>query len=172
MPFKLAPASALTLAALGLAAPALSQDASPTEAAEAAGVSIDTAVEAATTAGLVEVLVSGEPVTVFVPSDDALAGAPEDALAEVVGDPERLAEVIQGYAVPGTVLAADAIALATDAGGEVMVDTLGGGQLTLMASGDSVMIQGSGETMGTVIVPDLTFGNVTIHIVDGAILPN
>lgn len=168
----LAPALAIAATA-GLLAPAFAQDAgSPSEAAAAAGVSIDGAVEAATTAGLVEVLTSGEPVTVFVPTDDALAGAPEEALAEVTGDPERLSQVIQGYAIPGTVRAADAIALATEAGGSVAVDSLAGTPLTIMVEGDQVMIQGQGETMGTVVAPDLEFGNVLIHVVDGAILPN
>ena len=167
----LAPAFAIAATA-GLLAPAMAQDAgTPSEAATEAGVSIDTAVQAATDAGLVEVLASGEPVTVFVPTDDALAGAPEDALAAVTGDTELLTQVIQGYAVAGTVRAADAIQLATDAGGSTTVDSLAGTPLTIMVEGDQVMIQGAGETMGTVVAADLEFGNVLIHIVDGAILP-
>ena len=157
---KLAPAFAIT-ASLGLAAPAFAQDV-PEE--------ISSAVEAAETAGVIETLTSGEPVTVFVPTNDAIAAAPEDALAEVTGDPEALASLIQGYAVSGTVMASDAISMAQDAGGETTVDTLGGSTLTISSDGEQVMV-GTGDTMATVVTPDLTLGNVTIHVIDTAFLP-
>lgn len=132
---------------------------------------ISAAVEAAQAAGVVDALVGGDPVTVFVPTNDAVAGAPEEALADLLEDQDRLAEVIQGYAVSGTVMAADAIALAQDAGGEAMVETLGGGELTIQSDGEQVMV-GTGDAMATVVTPDLSIGNVTIHVIDGVFLPN
>ena len=156
--------TSLVAVSLGLAAPALAQDATPPE-------EISGAVEAAQSAGAVDALVGGDPVTVFVPTNDALAAAPQDALADLTSDPERLATVIQGYAVPGTVMAADAMSMATDAGGSTTVESLGGGTLTVMVEGDSVMVGPEGGTMATVVTPDLQLGNVTIHVIDTAFLP-
>ena len=142
--------------------PALAQETPPEE--------ISTAVGAAETAGVLETLTSGGEVTVFVPTNDAIAAAPQDALNEILADPERLAEVIQGYAVSGTVMASDAMELAS--GGPASVDTLGGGTLEVSVEGEQVMLKGQGDTMATVTTPDLQFGNITIHVIDAAILPN
>ena len=156
-------ASASLLAAgLALATPALAQDV-PEE--------IGTAVDAADSAGVVETLVSGGEVTVFVPTNDALSAVPQDALSDLTGDSERLASVIQGYAIEGAVMAADATQLATDAGGSTTVDTLGGGTLIVMVEGDTVMVGPSEDAMATVVTPDLQLGNITIHVIDTAFLP-
>ena len=156
--------TSLVALAMGVGAPAMAQDATPPE-------EISNAVDAAQTAGVLETLVSGEPVTVFVPTNDALAAAPQDALSDLTSDPERLAEVIQGYAVEGTVMAADAMSMAEDAGGSTTVDSLGGGTLTIMVEGDSVMVGPSEDAMATVVTPDLQLGTVTIHVIDTAFLP-
>ena len=154
--------TSLVVLGMGLAAPAFAQDV-PEE--------ISAAVESAEAAGVVETLVSGDPVTVFVPTNDALETAPQDALADLVADQERLAEVIQGYAVEGTVMASDVTTMASDAGGSTTVDTLGGGTLTVMVDGDTVMVGPSEDAMATVVTPDLSLGNVTIHVIDTAFLP-
>ncbi|WP_308917676.1 fasciclin domain-containing protein [Jannaschia sp. LMIT008] len=132
---------------------------------------VGTAVDAAETAGVVETLVSGGPVTVFVPTNDAVSGVPEDALNELLGDTERLASVIQGYAVTGTLMAADVIELAESEGGSTQVETLGGGMLTVMVEGDTVTVGPSEDAMATVVTPDLTLGNITVHVIDTAFLP-
>ena len=145
-------------------APAFAQETPPEE--------ISTAVEAAETAGVLETLLSGGEVTVFVPTNDALTAAPQDALSEILSDPERLAQVIQGYAVEGTVMAADVMQMASDGGGTTEVDTMSGDTLTISVEGESVMVKGIGDTMATVVTPDLQFGNVTVHVIDAAVLPN
>ena len=147
--------------ALAFAMPALAQDAPPEE--------ISTAVGAAETAGVLETLMSGGEVTVFVPTNDALAAAPQDQLNEILGDPEMLAQVIQGYAVSGAVMAADVMEMAAD--GPADVDTMGGGTLQISVEGEQVMVKGEGDTMATVVTPDLQFGNITIHVIDAAVLP-
>ena len=156
--------TSLVALTMGLAAPALAQDATPPE-------EISNAVDAAQTAGVVDALLAGGEVTVFVPTNDALAAAPQDALSDLTSDPERLATVIQGYAVEGKVMAADAMTMATDAGGSTTVDSLAGTPLTVMVEGDSVMVGPSEDAMATVVTPDLEIGNVTIHVIDTAFLP-
>jgi uncharacterized surface protein with fasciclin (FAS1) repeats len=154
-------ASAAAIAA-ALAVPAFAQDV-PEE--------IGSAVDAAQSAGVVETLTGGGEFTVFVPSNDAVAAAPQDALTELTGNPEELASVIQGYAIEGTVMAADAIALAEEGGGSTTVTSLGGGTLTVMVEDGTVMVGPSEDSMATVTTPDLQLGNVTIHVIDTAFLP-
>ena len=127
------------------------------------------AVDAATGAGVVDMLASGDSVTVFVPTNDALAGAPQEELNSLLGDSEQLASVIQGYAVEGTVMAADVIEMAGEEPAEVT--TLGGGTLTIMVEGDTVMVGPSEGSMATVTRTDLQIGNVTVHTIDTAFLP-
>ncbi len=158
---RLAQTSAVAFA-MALAAPAIAQDV-PEE--------IGTAVDAAQSAGVVETLAAGDPVTVFVPTNDAISGAPQEELNALLEDTDQLASVIQGYAVSGSVMAADVVQMATDAGGTITVDTLGGGTLTVMVDGDTVMVGPDEETMATVVTPDLQLGNVTIHVIDTAFLP-
>ena len=153
---------ALLAVPLAIAAPALAQDV-PEE--------IGTAVEAADTAGVVETLVADGPVTVFVPTNDAIAAAPQDALSELLADPDRLGEVIRGYAVTGKLTAADATELASNTGGSTVLDTLAGGTLTLTAEGGTVMVGPSEDAMATVTTPDLEFGDMTVHVIDTAFLP-
>ena len=153
----------LAAGTLAFAAPAFAQETPPEE--------ISTAVEAAESAGIIETLTSGGEVTVFVPSNDAIAAAPQDALQMVLSDPALLTSVIQGYAVEGTVMAADAMQMVEDNGGTAEVETLGGTMLSLTMDGESLSVSGEGETMASVMTPDLQFGNITIHVLDGAILP-
>jgi uncharacterized surface protein with fasciclin (FAS1) repeats len=141
-----------------LAVPALSQDV-PEE--------IGTAVEAAGAAGVIETLTSGGEVTVFVPTNDAVSAAPQDALSGLLEDTDMLAQVIQGYAVEGTVMASDVMGMESGS----TVSTLGGGELIVMVDGDTVMVGPSEEAMATVVTPDLQFGNITIHVIDTAFLP-
>jgi uncharacterized surface protein with fasciclin (FAS1) repeats len=132
---------------------------------------ISTAVEAAETAGVLSALLEGGEVTVFVPTNEALDNAPQDALGAVLADPEMLASVIQGYAVEGTVMAADAAQAIEDGGGTFEVESLGGTMLALTMDGDVISVAGVGSTVGTVVTPDVQFGNITVHVIDGAILP-
>lgn len=123
------------------------------------------AIEVATSAGLVETLASGDPYTAFIPSNDALATV-QDAATELAADEAQLATVIQGYVVPGAVIAADAMTLVTEGGGTATVESLAGTPITLAMEGDALTANGA-----PVSTPDVMLGNVVIHIIDGAFLP-
>ena len=156
--YTLAPAVAL---AAFVASPALAQE------PDLSGVS--TAVEAASTAGLGEAIASTDGMTIFVPSNDAFAAGPQDAIAGLLADPEQLSGVITYYAVPGKVMAADAMALAE--GGPASVTTVNGADLTIMVTDGNVMIEGATGATATVVTPDIEIGNVVLHVVDGLVLP-
>ena len=158
MTFRLVPA--LAVAAL-IATPALAQE------PDLSGVS--TAVEAAVTAGLEDAIASTDGMTVFVPTNDAIANGPGEAVAAVTADPEQLSSVITYYAIPGKVMAADAIALAES--GPATVTTVNGADLTVMVEDGNVMIQGATGATATVVTPDIEIGNVVVHVIDGLVLP-
>ena len=162
MTFRFAPALIPALALTGLlVAPATAQE------PDLSGVS--TAVDAAVTAGLTDAIASTDGMTIFVPSNDALAGGPQDAIAGLLADTEQLSSVITYYAIPGKVMAADAIALAE--GGPAPVTTVNGAELTVMVEDGNVMIQGATGATATVVTPDIEIGNVVLHVVDGLVLP-
>lgn len=148
--------------ALGLVGAAVAQEV-PEE--------IGTAVSAAESVGIIETLTSGGEVTVFVPSNEALAAVPQDELGPVLADTDLLSSVIQGYAVEGTITAADATALLEENDGSAEVDSLAGTPIGLTLDGDAITVSGAGELTGTVVTPDIQFGNITIHVIDGAFLP-
>lgn len=150
----------LTAAVLALAPPAFAQD---SEMPDLSGVQV--AVDAATGAGLLEVLTSGEAYTAFVPTNEALA-AVQDAAADILGDQEQTAQLIQGYVIPGTVMAADAVTLVTDAGGTATVESLAGTPINLTVEGETLSVNGA-----PVVTTDVMLGNVTVHVIDGVFLP-
>ena len=155
---------------LAAGALALSLTAAPALAQDVDTAQVSTSVEAAQSAGLAETITSAEAVTVFVPTNDALAALPQDQLSGVTGDAEKLKSVISYHAIPQAVSAQQAMDMTKD--GEVEVETLGGGKLTLMTQDGKVMIKGAGGGTATVVTPDVKVGNVTLHIIDGAILPS
>jgi uncharacterized surface protein with fasciclin (FAS1) repeats len=153
---------AVTAAALALAAPAWAQDAT-TETPDLSGV--QTAIDAATSAGLLETLTSGEAYTAFIPTNEAIESQQEAATA-AMEDQAGLATLIQGYVIPGNVLAADAMTLVTDGGGTTTVDSLAGTPIELAMDGETLTVNGAPVT-----TPDLQLGNVTVHVIDGVYLP-
>ena len=130
---------------------------------------VSTAVEAAVTAGLEDAIAATDGMTVFVPSNDAIAAGPQDAISGLLENPGELSAVITYYAVPGKVMAADAIALAE--AGPATVQTVNGADLTIKVMDGNVMIEGATGATATVVTPDIEIGNVVVHVVDGLVLP-
>ena len=153
-------ASAVVVAAW-LSAPAFAQE------PDLSGVS--SAIDAAVAAGLGDAIAATDGMTVFVPSNDAIAAGPQDAISGLLADPEQLSGIVTYYAVPGKVMAADAIALAE--GGPATVTTVNGADLTIMVMDGNVMIEGATGATATVVTPDIEIGNVVVHVIDGLVLP-
>lgn len=126
---------------------------------------VSTAIDAATAAGLLETLTSGEEFTAFVPTNEALA-AVQDAATDALADQTAAAELIQAYVIPGRVMAADAMSMVEGDGGTSTVDSLSGAPINLMMDGDTLTVNGAPVTQ-----PDLMLGNVVIHVIDGVYLP-
>lgn len=130
------------------------------DTAAAAG-SFNTLLAAAKAAGLVHVLKSDGPFTVFAPTDEAFAALP-DGTVEMLLKPEnkeKLAQILTYHVVPAKVMAADI------AGKKAMVRTVEGSKATVNARG-KVKIDGA-----NVVATDIEASNGVIHVIDAVIMP-
>jgi uncharacterized surface protein with fasciclin (FAS1) repeats len=128
------------------------------EVAVSAG-SFTTLVTAVQAAGLVEVLKSDGPFTVFAPNDEAFAKIPQDKLKALLEDKEALTAILTYHVVPGKVLAADVVEL--DSAKTVQ------GQSVRIDSSSGVKVDDA-----NVISTDIIASNGVIHVIDSVILPN
>ena len=121
--------------------------------------SFSTLVTAVKEAGLVETLKGDGPFTVFAPTDEAFAKIPPEQLQALLDDKAALTEVLTYHVVPGKVMAADVVQLAsaeTVQGQSIQVDTSSG-----------VMVDNA-----RVVMTDIETSNGVIHVIDAVILPN
>jgi outer membrane protein OmpA-like peptidoglycan-associated protein/uncharacterized surface protein with fasciclin (FAS1) repeats len=101
---------------------------------------------------------TGEPVTLFAPSDDAFDALAADALAKLRADPEVLRRVLNFHAVDGALLVSDLT------NGELT--NLDGGELEIAVTGSEVSV--SGAMIGD---DDIAAVNGVVHVIDGVLLP-
>ncbi|MCB9866624.1 MAG: fasciclin domain-containing protein [Phycisphaerales bacterium] len=127
------------------------------ETAVAAG-QFKTLVAAVQAAGLVDVLKSDGPFTVFAPTDEAFARLPEGALDGLLKNPDALRSVLLYHVVPGKVMAADVVKLTT-------AKTALGQSVTIDAA------NGVHVDNAAVVKADVPASNGVIHVIDAVILP-
>ncbi len=118
-----------------------------------------TLLAAAEAAGLVDVLKSEGPFTVFAPTDEAFAALPEGTVESLLANPEALAAILLYHVVPGKVMAADVVNLES-------AETAQGASIRISVYGDTVRINDA-----TVIAADVEASNGVIHVIDAVILP-
>ena len=138
----------------------------------AAGLPADSKfMAAAKTAGLDQTLAGPGPYTVFVPTDEAIAGAPEGTFDTSPGNRAQLTGIITNMILPGTVLVAD-IDKAIDSGkGKAPLATMGGGTLTATKEGGNTVITDSAGHKATITQADQQFSNGVVHQVSAALMP-
>jgi len=140
---------------------ATSQAASPDLVGLAAGAgNFKTLVAAVKAAGLVEVLQSPGPFTVFAPTDEAFAKLPAGTVETLLQPQNRdkLASILKYHVVPGKVMAADVRTM--------KVKSALGQTLNLKVSDAGVRVNEA-----KVIKTDLAAKNGVIHVIDTVILP-
>ena len=133
------------------------------EVAVASGA-FPTLVAAVQAAGLVDVLNSDGPFTVFAPTEDAFAAALAalDMTAEdLLGNTDLLTAVLTYHVLP---LAAPAEVVLTLDGESVT--TVNGADVTITIDGDAVMVNDA-----TVVAADIAASNGIIHVIDTVLLP-
>jgi uncharacterized surface protein with fasciclin (FAS1) repeats len=130
------------------------------DTAVAAGA-FDTLVTAVKAAGLVDVLKSAGPFTVFAPTEEAFAKVPKETLSSLLlpENIEQLKAVLTYHVVPGKVLAADVLKL-TEA------KTVQGQSAKVSLVNGQPMIDAA-----KIVKTDIVCSNGVIHVIDSVILP-
>jgi len=121
----------------------------------------NTLLAAAKAAGLVEVLSSEGPFTVFAPTDEAFAKLPKGTVESLL-QPEnkaKLVEILTYHVVPGRIYSDEVVAV-TEA------PTVLGRNLPIAAANGVVTVGGA-----KVVAVDIEASNGVIHVVDAVILP-
>ena len=120
-----------------------------------------TLVAAVKAAGLVEVLQSDGPFTVFAPTNEAFAKLPEGTVESLL-EPEnkdKLVAVLTYHVVPGKVMAEQVVGLES-------ATTVQGSDVKITVEGDTVKVDEA-----TVVATDIEASNGVIHVIDTVILP-
>lgn len=121
---------------------------------------LSTLVAAVQAAGLVEVLQSEGPFTVFAPTNEAFAALPEGTLESLLLEENRdmLISILTYHVVPGKVMS-------TDLSDGMKAETVQGSDVTI-GVGDGVTVNGA-----NVVMADVEASNGVVHIIDTVILP-
>ncbi len=139
--------------------PAKAQDIVDT--AIAAG-NFSTLVAAVQAAGLVDVLKSEGPFTVFAPTDEAFAALPEGTVENLLRPENRdqLVAVLTYHVVPGKIMSTEIAGQSTE------VESVQGSALSVDAT-DGVRVDNA-----NVVAVDIKTDNGVIHIIDQVVMPN
>ncbi|MEM9946629.1 MAG: fasciclin domain-containing protein [Cyanobacteria bacterium P01_D01_bin.36] len=116
-----------------------------------------TLVAAVQAAGLVDVLATGGPFTVFAPNDEAFAKLPPGTVQTLVDNPPQLARILKYHVVAGALKQAALI----EAGS---VESLEGSPISVRMA-DSFEVKNA-----TVLAADIEASNGVIHVIDNVIL--
>ena len=125
-----------------------------------------TLVAAVKAAGLVETLKSAGPFTVFAPTNAAFDKLPAGTVASLV-TPEMkptLTKILTYHVVPGRLTAADL------KNGQTLT-TVQGETLTVIKSGNSVMLKDAKGGMATVTTANVISSNGVTHVIDTVLMP-
>ncbi|MGB3491528.1 MAG: fasciclin domain-containing protein [Elainellaceae cyanobacterium] len=116
-----------------------------------------TLVAAVQAAGLVDVLKSPGPFTVFAPLDDAFAKLPPGTIQTLVQNPPQLGRILKYHVVSGKLTKADLE-------GKTSLTSVEGSEIRLDLS-DGFEVKNA-----TVVMADVEADNGVIHVIDNVIL--
>jgi len=131
------------------------------ETATAAG-QFNTLLAAAQAAGLVDVLTSDGPFTVFAPTDEAFAKLPAGTVEELLKEENRdkLAAILTYHVVPGKYMAADVLGMSS-------LETAQGSMLAVSLKDGKAYVDNA-----QIIKTDIIASNGVIHVIDSVVLPS
>jgi len=132
-----------------------------------------TLVAAVKAAGLVDVLSSKGPFTVFAPTNDAFAKLPKGTVETLLKteNKNKLQAVLTYHVVAGN-LDSKAVVEAINKGkGSVTLTTVQGGKLKASLSGKNVILTDENGNISTITAVDINSSNGVIHVIDTVILP-
>lgn len=132
-----------------------------------------TLVAAVKAAGLVEVLQSEGPFTVFAPTNAAFEKLPDGTVSTLLKpeNKEQLQTILKYHIVSGNWKAKAIAKLIEDGDGKAIVKTLSGSTLTIWSKGGDVYVTDENGNSGKVTIADVNQSNGVIHVIDNVLLP-
>lgn len=132
-----------------------------------------TLVTAVKTAGLVDVLSSEGPFTVFAPTNKAFEALPKGTVETLLKkeNQKKLQSILTYHVLAGDYKAADVIDAIKKGNGKASFKTVNGDEIYAMLDGDKVKIKDKSGNIATVTAADLDASNGVIHVIDTVILP-
>lgn len=133
-----------------------------------------TLVAAVKAAGLVDVLSSAGPFTVFAPTNAAFGKLPAGTVETLVKpeNKEKLTAILTYHVVPGRLTAVNLMKAVKDGGGMAKFKTVEGDELTIkqLSAGKLSVTDAKGGT-SMVTIGDVLQSNGVIHVVDTVLMP-
>jgi uncharacterized surface protein with fasciclin (FAS1) repeats len=133
-----------------------------------------TLVAAVKAAGLVETLEGPGPFTVFAPTNEAFAALPAGTVDNLLKpeNKDQLTKILTYHVVPGK-LTFRALKSQIDAGGgQAMLKTVNGEELTVMMNGmDGISVKDSQGNTANVTIKNVMQSNGVIHVIDKVLMP-
>ncbi len=132
-----------------------------------------TLVAAVKAAGLVDVLNSKGPFTVFAPVNDAFGKLPEGTVASLLKPENKklLTAILTYHVVAGKFKAKDVVKAINDNGGKFVITTVQGGKLTASLKDGKVILTDVKGNISTIIITDVDASNGIIHAIDSVVMP-
>jgi uncharacterized surface protein with fasciclin (FAS1) repeats len=132
-----------------------------------------TLVAAVKAAGLVDILSSTGPFTVFAPVNSAFGKLPEGTVASLLKpeNKELLTAILTYHVVAGEFKAAAVIKAIKDNNGKFVITTVQGGTLTASLKDGKVILTDVKGNVSTIIITDVAASNGVIHAIDSVVMP-
>ncbi|APG60030.1 fasciclin domain-containing protein [Christiangramia salexigens] len=133
-----------------------------------------TLVAAVKAAGLVDVLASEGPFTVFAPTNAAFNALPNGTVETLLKEEnkDKLQAVLTYHVVTGDYKAGDIVSAIKKGNGKASFKTVNGAEITAMMDGDKVKIKDAAGNVATVTIADVNQSNGVIHVIDTVVLPS
>ncbi|MFM2230974.1 MAG: hypothetical protein RL607_2232 [Bacteroidota bacterium] len=132
-----------------------------------------TLVAAVKAAGLVDVLQTAGPFTVFAPTNAAFDKLPAGTVEYLLKPEnlEKLQTVLKYHVVAGKFSAQDLMDMVKKGKGKAELKAVAGGVLTVTQKGDKLMVNDSKGNTATITISNVFQSNGIIHVVDTVVLP-
>ncbi len=132
-----------------------------------------TLVAAVKAAGLVDVLNSDGPFTVFAPINDAFGKLPKGTVESLLKPENKklLTAILTYHVVAGEFKAKDVVKAIKDNNGKFVIKTVQGGELTASLKDGKVILTDVKGNISTIIITDVDASNGVIHAIDSVVMP-
>ena len=132
-----------------------------------------TLVAAVKAAGLVDVLMSEGPFTVFAPTNDAFNKLPKGTVETLLKESNKaqLQTILKYHVVAGKWNAKNVIKMIKKGKGKAEIKTITGGMLTAWMKDGNVYLTDENGNSAQVTIADVNQSNGVIHVIDAVLLP-